>query len=359
MMSMSGGGLSAGQTEQYFDEHYTQDDYYTEGQRCIGRWIGKGAAALELTGEVSRQDFSVLLQGINPCSGAVLIPAATHNGEHRAGWDCVISAPKSVSIQALVGGDSRLISAHARATERALIEVEAYAMARQHGGREYAVTSNVVGAAFNHLAARPVDNVRLPDPQLHTHVVLLNMTRRPDGEWRGMDPIRIYGAQGFGSAVYRSELAPEVQKLGYRMEVIGGNGAWELEGFTREQVMTFSQRRQDIQQQMSQQGLSGPKAAQIVALNSRQSKRDYDGAELKAEWTKRAQEAGIDSRQHLSQALGRGDMRSANGVEAQTAVDFAKAHTTNREAVVDRRELEGKRFAMVWDKRTSMGCVRR
>jgi conjugative relaxase-like TrwC/TraI family protein len=339
MMSMSE-ALSPAQTEHYFDEHYSQDEYYTQGQRCVGLWIGQGAAELGLAGDVSREDFSTLLQGINPRSGAVLIPASTHNGEHRAGWDSVFSAPKSVSIQALIGGDGRLLPAHARAVERALIEVEAYAMARQHGGREYIVTSNVVGAAFNHLAARPVDSVRLPDPQLHTHVVLLNMTRRPDGEWRSMDPVHIYGAQRLGSAVYRSELAREVQRLGYRIQVTAGDGAWELEGFTREQVMAFSNRRQDIQRRMVEQGLSGPKAAQIVALSSRQAKRDYDEAKLKADWQKRAREMGIDARQHFWEALGRGDMRNGNAVDAETALDFAKAHTTNRQAVVDRRELE-------------------
>ena len=80
-------------------------------------------------------------------------------------------------------------------------------MARQRGGKEYVITSNVVGAAFNHLAARPADDVRLPDPQLHTHVVLLNMTRRPDGQLRSLDPMQIFGAQDLGSAIYRAELA--------------------------------------------------------------------------------------------------------------------------------------------------------
>ena len=306
MMSMSD-ALSAGQTEHYFDEHYSVDDYYTQGERCVGQWIGKGAADLELAGDVSRDDFSALLQGVSPHTGAVLIPAATHNGEHRAGWDSVFSAPKSVSIQALIGGDNRLITAHARAVERAMGEVEGHALARQRGGQEYVITSNVVGAAFNHLAARPADDVRLPDPQLHTHVVLLNMTRRPDGEWRSLDPMQIFGAQDLGSAVYRTELAREVQRLGYRIQVTAANGAWELEGYTRERVMAFSARRQQILERLAEQGLSGAKAAQIVALGTRQAKRDYDEAEMKADWEKRAKEYGIDARAHFWEALGRGD----------------------------------------------------
>jgi conjugative relaxase-like TrwC/TraI family protein len=339
MMSISE-ALNAAETAIYFDEHYSRDEYYTQGQTCVGQWLGTGAAALGLAGEVSREDFGALLQGINPRSGAVIIAAATHNGEHRAGWDSVFSAPKSVSLQALVGGDARLIQAHAQAVQRTIAEVEAYALARQCGGREYVVSGNVVAAAFNHLAARPADNVRLPDPQLHTHVVLLNMTRRPDGAWRGLDPVQIYGAQQFGSAVYRAELAREVQRLGYRIEVTAGNGAWELEGYSREQVMAFSQRRQDIEQRMAAQGLSGPKAAQIVALNSRSAKRDYDEQQLKADWRERALAAGIDAEQQLSQALGRGDLTAGNPIDVRTALDFAKAHTTSREAVIDRRALE-------------------
>ena len=73
MMSMSE-ALSAAQTEQYFTEHYSQDDYYTQGQTCIGQWIGQGAAELGLAGEVSREDFSALLQGIDPHSQKVIVP---------------------------------------------------------------------------------------------------------------------------------------------------------------------------------------------------------------------------------------------------------------------------------------------
>src|SRR5713226_8434305 len=97
MMSLSGHSLDAVQAENYFDEHYSQDDYYTQNQRCVGRWLGKGSAALGLVGEVSREDFAALLKGVHPRSGAVLVPAAVGTREHAAGWDCVFSAPKSVS----------------------------------------------------------------------------------------------------------------------------------------------------------------------------------------------------------------------------------------------------------------------
>jgi conjugative relaxase-like TrwC/TraI family protein len=340
MMSMSPGALNAGTAERYFEEHYSQDDYYTQGQTCVGQWIGQGAAELGLSGEVSRDDFSALLQGLHPHDGSILVPVHA-NGRHAAGWDSVFSAPKSISIQALIGGDQRLTQAHEQAVQRTLQEIEKYATTHQGHKRDRVVSANVVGAAFNHLAARPVgQSDHGPDPQLHTHVVLLNLTKRPDGQWRGLDPIEIYRSQTYGSAVYRSELAREVQKLGYRIEVTAPNGAWELQGYSREQIMAFSQRRQDIQQQMAAAGVSGPKAAQIAALNSRQAKGQYDEAALKSEWQDRAREQGLDVQAHWRIARARGHGAGDYNREAPAAIAFAITHTTEREAVIDRRLLE-------------------
>jgi conjugative relaxase-like TrwC/TraI family protein len=257
MMTMSKGALASDQAETYFSEHYSRDDYYSQGQTTVGRWIGKSADALGLTADVSRNDFSALLQGINPRDGRVFIQAATHNGEHRAGWDATFLAPKSVSIQALIGNDSRLIAAHKQAVERALIEVEAYAMSRQHGGRDYVVSGNVIGARFDHFAARQVDPSNAPDPHLHTHVVLLNATQRPDGQWRSLDPVEIYRAQRFGSAVYRSELARHLQAVGYRIEVSKGDGAWEL------------------LRRLSRSRTTGDGAGTLAPLHPRRAGRDY------------------------------------------------------------------------------------
>jgi conjugative relaxase-like TrwC/TraI family protein len=343
LLSLSKGSLNSAQAETYFEQHYSHDDYYSESHRTVGQWVGKGAADLGLAGDVSREDFAALLQGMHPHSDTGLVPAAAHNGKHAAGWDSCWSAPKSLSIQALVGGDHRLIEAHTKAVERGLAEVEAYAIAHLKGNRERVVSANIVGAAFIHLAAREsLDVTRGPDPQLHTHVVLLNATRRPDGAWRGLDPLEIYRSQQYGSAVYRSELAREVQQLGYRIEVTPGkNGAWELEGYTRDQIVAFSQRRQDIEQAMAERGLSGPKAAQIIALQSRQSKTDYDQDALKAEWEKRAIEHAIDTQQIRRQAWQRqGFVPNLSIRDQEDALIYAAAHTTEREAVIDRRELE-------------------
>jgi hypothetical protein len=165
-------------------------------------------------------------------------------------------------------------------------------------------------------------------------VVIANMTLRPDGAWRGLDPVEIYRSQSFATAVYRSELAREAQSLGFAIEVTGADGRWELQGYTREQVMAFSRRRQDIEHALARRGLSGAAAAQNIAHQSRLSKDRRGEDELRAEWRVRAREYGINfQRQHLA-------VEPASRVEVENAVRFALAHTTEREAVIDRRALE-------------------
>ena len=213
MLVMSKGALTATQAETYYEEKYSQDDYYSEKQRVVGKWSGRGAEELGLSGEVASEEFRAVLRGLHPESGEVLVHKANGYDDRRAGWDATFNAPKSVSIQGLVGGDDGLIEAHREAVSRALEELEHYALSRRRGGSEWVVTGNVVAARFDHVAARPASSVADsygPDPHLHTHVVIANMTRRPDGGWRGLDPVEIYRSQSFATAVYRSELAREV-----------------------------------------------------------------------------------------------------------------------------------------------------
>jgi hypothetical protein len=136
----------------------------------------------------------------------------------------------------------------------ALGEVETYAQARRRRGQEWVTTANFAAVRFDHLAARPsrtgTEKGYAPDPQLHTHVVIANLTQRPDGAWRSLEPLEIYRSQSWATAVYRSHLAERLGQLGYGIEPTGRRGEWELAGYTRDQIMEFSNRRQDIEQEL-------------------------------------------------------------------------------------------------------------
>ncbi|MGA8570167.1 MAG: MobF family relaxase, partial [Candidatus Binataceae bacterium] len=343
MLAMSKGALTAAKAETYYEEKYSHDDYYSEKQQVVGQWFGRGAEELGLSGEIATEDFRAVLRGSRPASGEVLVHKAKGYDDRRAGWDATFNAPKSVSIQGLVGDDRRLIQAHRKAVGHALVELEEYALSRRRGGSEWVVTGNVVAARFDHIAARPVSTVQDgygPDPHLHTHVVIANMTRRPDGEWRGLDPIEIYRAQSFATAVYRSELAREVQQLGYGFRIAGRDGRWELDGYTRDQVMALSRRRQDIEQALARSGLAGAEAAQNIAHRTRRSKDHRDEESVKAEWRSRARQYGIDVHRHLSQARERGPLQHRGQEKAEQAVRQSIEENSERDAVIDRSSLE-------------------
>jgi len=336
MMTMAHkGGFSAGEIQQYFDQELTRDDYYTQGQRVVGQWVGKGVAALGFADDVARDDFNALLQGINPRSGAVLVKG--RGDTRRAGFEAQFSCPKSVSVQALTA-DSRLIQAHERAVELAIREVEKFALSRINRGQEWVVSGNIVGAKFTHLAARPADN-GIIDPQLHTHLMIINMTERPDGQWRALDPREIYACQNWGSAVYLSALAHEVRQLGYTINVLGGKYAdWELEGYSREQIEAFSNRSDDIRRRMEELGWKGTIASRIAALSTRNQKTDESESDLRAEWQRRAAEYGINVDAMARMAIQRGPKTEIGDVAK--AVEFSRLHGTERDARLDRRQLE-------------------
>ncbi len=148
----------------YYEE---ADDYYAEGGRAPSAWCGDGAAALGLEGVVDGGDFKALLEGRLP-DGQVMHRGG--EGPRTAGLDLTFSAPKSVSMQALIGGDERLLHAHDEAVMKTLQHIEkSLAAYRSTSGGETAParSGNITVARFEH------DLSREADPQAHTHCVLL------------------------------------------------------------------------------------------------------------------------------------------------------------------------------------------
>src|SRR5579863_10756408 len=182
--------LSAGQAQNYHANEFTSPDqsYWSRGQTVAGEWQGRLAEDYGLAGEVGAEQFALLSEGRHPVTGNQLVrhrrshEYQTADGktvkpvEHRAGWDATFSAPKSVSITALVGGDDRVRLAHREAVAAALSELERFTQARIGGNHPAETTGQFVAAKFEHDTARPVDGYAAP--QLHTHAVIFNITKR-------------------------------------------------------------------------------------------------------------------------------------------------------------------------------------
>jgi conjugative relaxase-like TrwC/TraI family protein len=258
--------------------------------------------------------------------------------EHRAAWDATFSAPKSVSVTALVGGDARVAAAHRASVRTALDEMERYVQARIGGTQAPETTRRWIAATFEHDSARPVDGYAAP--QLHTHVVIFNVTERQNGETRALQPRELYRTQSYATALYRSDLAARLTALGYEIER-GASGQPEIRGYTTAYLEASSPRRRQIQDHLAKAEHHGAAAAQIAAHQTRESKRDVSHGEMQRRHRELAARFGDQPALVVTAARARGprlELRESE-VSATVAVTFAKDRNFEREAVVDERCL--------------------
>src|SRR6266705_4223879 len=227
MMTMSK-ALSAGQAKDYYRQEFisAKENYYSESGEVRGEWYGRLAEEWGLKGEVGNEQYERLVAGQDPHTGEQLIRAVksreAHNNhgeeitttEHRAGWDATFSAPKSVSLAALVGNDERVRVAHRESVEKAVEVFEGYMQARGGGNKPAITTGKMIAAQFEHTAARPDHETGYAAPQLHTHVVIMNLTKTEQGEIRSVQPLELYRTQQYATAIYRTHLAEKLQALG-------------------------------------------------------------------------------------------------------------------------------------------------
>ncbi|WP_029918784.1 MobF family relaxase [Nevskia soli] len=325
--------ISASQASGYYDK----DDYYTKDSASPSSWHGKGAEALGLSGPVRPDDFKALVRGELPDGTAL------HRGginERRAGTDFEFSAPKSFSIQALVLGDDRLVRAHQEAVAVARQRIEALTATRvtQDGKTTVETTGNAVIAEFLHTTSRA------GDPDLHSHVVALNITQRADGQWRSVDNTAMFKEQRLMYEIYLSELARGAHELGYDITK-GKHGNPELAHISREQIEGFSNRAAEIEAALAAQGLTLETATAVqkkaAVMATRDAKQDYDREELARQWQARAKELGVaDVRSTRERNPDReAGLAASERQSARAALDFALTHLGEREAAFDRHEV--------------------
>ena len=234
-------------TPKQGESYYAKENYYsTEESVKHSQWIGKGATKLGLKGKVKPKDFKKLLYGQLPNGTNFRRRKNERDGyKERAGLDCTFSAPKSVSILALINGVKELEEAHKQAVLATLTLIERdYATTRvcRDGKVKVINTGNLVVAQFHH------DTSRELDPHLHTHCVILNMTEH-DNRWYSFRNDDIHANKKLLGMIYQNQLALQVKKLGYEIEQ-KGHGQFEIKGFSEEQLQSFSKRRQQIKSQL-------------------------------------------------------------------------------------------------------------
>jgi conjugative relaxase-like TrwC/TraI family protein len=293
-------GASGDQLE-YYERQVAAgiEDYYAARGEAPGRWIGGGCGGIRLDRRVDRDAFMALMGGRDPADGTVLRRMGTCSTV--AAVDLTFSAPKSVSVLFAIADEqlaAALVDAHERAVDAAFdfLEREACWTRRGHGGAERVRGEGFVAAAYRHRLSRA------GDPQLHTHVVVANMTRA-HGRYTALDAHVLYEHKSAAGAVYRAVLRTEVrERLPWVSWRSSGRGLFEIEGVPDGVLREFSRRRVEIEQrarELTGVGASGLSRERLqgIALATRRAKEyGVDGALWREEARARAAEHGFGRR---------------------------------------------------------------
>ena len=332
--------------KEYFEEHLCVGDYYDEGQRVVGEWIGLGAERLGLSGKVRADDFLRLVGNENPSSGETLTQrlktTRTDDGEsavnRRIFYDFTFSPPKSVSIAALVSADERIVEAHARAVKSALKEFEAFASTRIRvgGAQSDRLTKNFVTALFTH------DTSRALDPHLHTHCIVFNATfDSVENRWKALQNFGLLRARKFAENLYYHELSRELRGFGYQIRN-RARGDFEIEGVSEELCGRFSKRDREVDEALAKLLADKPELAganlkdlrERLATEKRTRKqKDLSRDELRTLWKSQLTKDELASIYWLSESSER-NVVEKSPVKINEAVQWAEEHLFDRNSVV-------------------------
>jgi conjugative relaxase-like TrwC/TraI family protein len=331
---------------EYFEEHLCVGDYYDEGQRVAGEWVGVGAERLGLAGKVRADDFLRLCENQHPATGEKLTPELKTTrikdgqtvADRRIFYDFTFSPPKSVSLAGFLGDDERIFKAHDRAARVALKNFEDFAATRVRigGARSERLTGNFAAALFTH------DTSRALDPHLHTHCIVFNATFDPvENRWKALENHELLRARKFAENVYYHELARDLRSFGYQIRN-RARGDFQIEGIPQELCERFSKRRGQIDAALDKLLAEKPelKAGNIAELRSRlaesertRKQKTLSRDELRALWDAQLSES---ERALMHQLPNQPTIKVAEQkiVNVSEAIQWAEEHLFDRNSVV-------------------------
>lgn len=325
-------------------------DYLAKGEVCPSVWVGKGAEILGVYGQVVEAErLKRYLDG--EIADKKLGTERSGKRQRKPGSDLQFSPDKTVSIVALVGGDERVFFAHDEAVRQAIQYLESIAAytrwhIRDSKGKsiiKHVLTGNLLCAMFRH------DTSRLLDPQLHSHVAVINATMREDGEWRSIESRHFYALQKEVGLYYRQVLAAKLKELGYELERTTDSN-FKIKGIPDSVLDAFSQRRDVIDQELEKLGYTRKtapaKLKEKISHKTRDKKVQIDSELLQQQWRQKAKDLGFDVDQLVQGALERSNNKELQQKDfadiydkLQQIIDKTIASLSERESVFSKRKL--------------------
>jgi len=341
-------------------------DYYA-AHHAPARWMGSGldAAGVVPDSPVTKEAFARLM-GHETLSGESMTRAHAAHGKVAA-FDHTLSAPKSVSLLYAFGDSQvreQVREAHLEAVGQAVgymeencAQARKVTQSRDDTGKSQRTTQYVgsdgwVAAAFDHYTSRA------NDPQLHTHVVVINRVNTEDG-WRALEARRNYMHAKAGGTIYETVLRDELtRRLGVRWGPVV-NGIADISGFSPKLLEHFSTRRAEILEAAEAYaarngGRIHARMLQKFTLETRQPKqhprgeapvtqemRDYGvGPDVVEHWQRRAAEAPEDPTQVVRAVVGEGRHRFRPSPGSLTdSAEWTVVEITDSQPVFTKRDL--------------------
>jgi conjugative relaxase-like TrwC/TraI family protein len=276
-------------------------NYYMEGERGepMPWWHGKAAAEFGLSGMAEKEQVANLCAGFDPHEGTKKRLVRNAGMETRnPGHDLTFSAPKSVSCAWSVADPElrKAIEEKHRAAVKAALSFleEKCGFARVGTDGQERVRCGLIFALFDHGTSRAEDQ------QLHTHALLINVTKHGDGRTTAVDPRDFYNWKMAGGAVYRLVFGQGMLELGaeLRERQVGGSIGWELACIPQAWIDANSKRRAEIEEKLAiRKGsldAADSRYAELVAKETRRTKdTEKPRNELFERWQGEALEQGI------------------------------------------------------------------
>ena len=253
--------------------------YYANLYEDTGQWAGKGAELLGLKGPVTEEVLRNLFEGYSKDGKTKLVQNAGSPDRQRA-VDMVVTPPKSVSVYWAMAEPSEqatLLRLHHEAVNaaREFLEEKAGLTRRGQGGQRIE-PAGMVFACFDHYTSRA------NDPNLHTHLVALNVVVREDGTTGALHNTGLFDHRAEADMIYKVHFALGLMlEMGLQVEEEGHG--FRIVGVPKEVCDVFSKRRAQILEYLDENGLSGAAAASIAAVATRPAKQHITRENLIAE----------------------------------------------------------------------------
>lgn len=364
-------GSSATTYAAYLTSPASRGDYYTphgEGERggdgggvvIPGRWHGSpralGALGLSADRPVARGELRALMQGVSPVDGSAVRPVGS-DGSRVAGIDMTFSPPKTVSALWATSSDYRRAQievAHTGAVRSALERTEReveLVRRKSEGVVRFEKSERLLAAEFTHTSSRLAQDQQaggVPDPQLHSHVVVL-AAERTDGQLAAVESRQLYRAARENGAWYRSELAANLQGFGLEVERRTGKGEryFELRGVSGELAERWSTRAQDVDRAsraFRQRYGREPQAGELgsLTLETRGSKTAAATVDVNEAWRAVGEEYGQTAERTE-------ELFNDRGLATSTEVDVRRElleAVTEQRSIITERELKARAYEL-------------